>query len=311
MYSELTITVPASMEKSAQSLGEDLIGLIDELGGRLESAEDITRLESPKSSKACFKLLFEDGRMFKGRRFKSAERRKSVSDLVSLLEGLPFSPVIATHGAAIMEEWIIGSQLLADDMSADQTRKMATILGTLHAIEHYPENPPAHNLESAWYIVRLRNQLAKLVQKGRLESDTRHTLIGLAESNRPGDLEAGIIHTDYHPRNMVIDQDGEIWIIDNEGIRLGACDFDIARCWRQWPMTRAHREVFCSAYSKFRSLDVFFAHQKFWGIYTLALSAKVYLQHGRPIRQFVEDLYRISRGAEYTLWPELPLRNPG
>jgi len=289
-------------------MGADLMLVVDQLGGKIESVEELTRLQSPNSDKACFKLQFKDGRTVKGRRFRSTEQRKSVTALIQLLEGLPFSRVIVAHGVATIEEWIMGTPLQVADMNADHIRHMAAILASLHSIPYFRENCSAHVRDIGWYFNRMRNQLAELVNQGSLEPDALHNLVDLSENSRPMKVEVGVIHTDFHPRNMVINQGGEIWIVDNEDIRLGVLDYDIARCWRQWPMTCAQREVFCTAYSKFRSLDAFIAHQIFWTICTLAVTAHIQGRHGRPILQFVAKLKRISKDAGENLWPELPMK---
>lgn len=201
--------------------------VVDQLGGKIESVEELTRLQSPNSNKACFKLQFKDGRTVKGRRFRSTEQRKSVTALIQLLEGRPFSRVIAAHGVATIEEWIMGTPLQAVDMNADQIRHMAAILASLHSIPYFRENCSAQVRDIAWYFSRMRNQLAELVNQGSLEPDAVHNLVDLAENCRPMKLEVGVIHTDFNPRNMVINQGGEIWIVDNEEIRLGVLDYDI------------------------------------------------------------------------------------
>ena len=156
----------------------------------------------------------------------------------------------------------------------------------------------------SWYSDRLRDQLELLVEEGELDSRTARRLFDRATNREETELEKGIIHTDFHPRNMIMREDGEVWIIDNEDIRLGAFDYDLARCWGQWPMTGAQREAFSKAYGVFRSMDSFFAYQEFWSICTLVNSAKIHARHLQPIQSFLKQLEQLSQNAEDTLWPQ-------
>lgn len=293
------------VDQIEQGLGSDILEAVRKLGSGIDTVEAITTLRAPGRRHACFRLKLTDGRTVKGRRFKSAERRESVSALYPLMEGLPFSRILSVHGAATIEEWIVGSPVEPGELGPELTHHLAAILGTLHTRNIARELSPAKVPHMDRYSDRLRNQLALLADQGHIDSQTAKTLFDRAMNIQATGLENGIIHTDFHPRNMVMKQDGEIWIIDNEDIGLGALDYDIARCWRQWPMTRAQRDAFCKAYSDFRSLNLFLEYQEFWSICTLVNSARIQLRHRQPIQCFLEQLEQISQRAGDALWPEL------
>lgn len=287
--------------------GEELHTAVQQLGGEIESVEEITRLRAPHSTRCLFKLQLRDGQTVKGRRFRSAKHRRSVSRLMPLLQDLPFSRLIATHGATTLEQWINGTPLEPELMDEDRTRRTASIMGALHTLKDIPVDSQAAARDTHWYLARMKNQIGWLVEQNGMTRKTGDRLIEQAENNQPRRLETGLIHTDLHPRNMVVSEDGEIWIVDNEDLRLGALDYDLARCWRQWPMSRSQRRVFSSSYNSFRSLAPFLTHQDFWSICTLAVSARVHGRHGWPIHQFVENLERISEYSGESLWPGLNL----
>ena len=155
-----------------------------------------------------------------------------------------------------------------------------------------------------WFADRLASQLTELTDRDSFDSRVARQLLDRAAEREATELTYGVTHTDFNPRNMVMNKDGEVWIVDNEDVKRGALDYDLARCWRQWPMTPAERDAFCEAYSRVRSLDSFLAHQEFWSICTLVNTAKIQLAHGRRIGPFLEVLERVSRGAEDSLWPE-------
>ena len=306
MGSAIFIPTSVSMiaEEIEQGPGRDILEAVGKLGGSVDTAEEITRLRAPWSRQACFRLQLTDGRIVKARRFESAKKRESVAALYPSLEGLPFSRVLSTHGAATIEEWIHGSPVTPGDLSPERIHELASLLGTLHSRCIPPEISTGRTRDFAGYSSRLSKHLSLLAEQGHVGTQFSRELFGLAVSRGAVELERGIIHTDFHPRNMVTSEDGVVWIIDNEDIRLGALDYDIARCWRQWPMTREQRDVFCKAYSRFRSLESFLAHQEFWSICTLVNTAKIRMRYQKPLQPFLTQLEQISQGSESALWPE-------
>jgi len=293
-----------TVEQIEQGPGTDILEAVNNLGGEIDTAEEITRLRAPENRHACFRLQLTDGRTVKARRFHSAEKRASVTSLYPPLAGLPFSRILSVHGAATIEEWIHGSPVEPGELTTELTHKLATILGTLHSWNVPPEISRTRRHGMARYFNRLRDQLAELADQGHIDSQTARRIFERAMNREARELENGIIHTDFHPRNMIMRPNGEVWIIDNEDIRLGPLDYDLARCWRQWPMTRAQRDAFCRAYGEFRSLDSFIAYEEFWSICTLVNTAKIHMRHGEPIRSFLKQLEEIVERAGDALWPE-------
>jgi len=291
--------------------GRDILQAISNLGGTIDAVEEITRLRAPGNRHACFKLELQDGRTVKARRFKSVGKHESVTVLYPALKGLPFSRLLAVHGAATIGEWVPGAPVEPGDVSHELTRSLVTILGNLHCRKAPCEFASANTRSVDGYSVRLRDQLAVLVSNGHIKSHDATTLIDLAVKSQPPNSAKGIIHTDFHPRNMTMKQNDEVWMIDNEGIRLGALDYDIARCWRQWPMTREQRDIFCEAYSSFRSLDLFLPHQEFWSICTLVQSARIHARFRQPSQGVLEKLNRIAQNVGEALWPERSIIDRG
>ena len=291
------------VEQTEPDPGEDILQAVGILGGEIESIEEITRLRATERRRACFRLRLKDGRTVKGRRFGSAEKREAVTAFYPALDGLPFSRLLSVYGAATIDEWVHGEPISADDLSVESVRQLASILGTLNRRKVPREVSTANVCGVDWHSNRLKNLLCELNSGGHIDSNIATKLFDLAIDSRPLGLECGVIHTDFHPQNMILKQPDEIWTIDNEGLRLGVLDYDIARCWRQWPMTQAHRETFCQAYSQFRCLTSFLAHQTFWSTCTLVLTATINARFGRPIQSFLEKLDRVAQNEDNVLWP--------
>jgi hypothetical protein len=279
----------------------DIHAAAELLGGVVAAAEGITTMRSRGGRHLCFKLQLADGRTVKGRFFHSLERRERVTALAPRLRGLPFSRILGVHGSVTIEEWIDGTPVRADALSPDGIGGLARVLVTLHLREAPGEAAHAESLSR-----RLKKQLGLLVDDGYMGSQVAAALHERALENEADGLRAGIIHTDYTPRNMIARGDGEIWIVDNEGMRHGALDYDVARCWQQWPMTPTQREAFCQAYAEHRSLEAFLAHEVYWSIVAQVHSARFHLRHQQPIDALLEPLERTARGDDVVLWAERP-----
>ncbi len=292
------------VEQIVPDPGTDIQQAVEILGGEIDSSEEITGLRAPGKLRVCFRLRLKDGRTVKGRRFASTEKRETFTALCPALDGLPFSRLLAAYGTAAIEEWVPGIPVELDDLADGAIGDLATVLGHLNRRPIPCEASTAKIRGVNWHANRLTNLLAELTQKEHLNSAFATKIIDLASDNRPPDFECGVIHTDFHPQNMVLREQHEIWTIDNEGLRIGVLDFDIARCWRRWPMTREQREVFRQAYGYFRCLDSFLAHQKFWSISTLVLTARINERHGRPIQGYLNTLAQIVQNEDDALWPQ-------
>ena len=285
--------------------GTDIQKAVKFLGGDIDSSEEITGLWAPGKRRACFRLQLKDGRIVKGRRFASVEKRETFSTLWPVLDGLPFSRLLAAHGIATIEEWVSGIPVEPDGLVDGSIGELATVLGTLNCrrIPRAASTAKIHGVN--WHANRLRNLLAELTTEGHMDSAFATRIFDLASDNRPPDFECGVIHTDFHPQNMVLRRQNELCTIDNEGLRIGVLDFDLARCWRRWPMTDAQRGAFQRAYGHFRCLDSFLSHQVFWSINTLVLTARINARYGCPIEGFLDTLAQIAQNVDEALWPNL------
>ena len=289
--------------KTTEILASDIFGALREIDGEIKSYEEITRLRAPGKKRGAYRIHLIDGRVVKGRCFGSHEQRQYFSALSSALVGLPFSRVLSAHGSAVIEEWITGSCVSSHDLRGGMTHELAAVLGHLHG-RRIPSNAITAGIHGVdWHAARLRNLLAELKDKQRIDAAFAGKLIELADDHRPKDFACGLIHTDFHPQNMIRRQQDDVWIIDNEGLRIGVLDFDIARCWRRWPMTDEQRTKFQHAYSDFRSLTPFLENQIFWAINTLALTATINSRYRRPIDGFLTSLSRIADNDAGALWP--------
>jgi len=284
--------------------GDDLHDLVKALGGEVQSARELTRLVSARQRKASFRLDFADGRRCKARRFRTAESASAALALAPLLEALPFSRILVARGLVAIEQWIEGVPLRPGDVSVEQARVAGALLGRVHAITGLPADLLAQVPDGNWYADSIDAYLQELVAAGALVTATAARLHEAAMANQPGRLAIGLVHGDFCADNIVVDGEGDLFVVDNESLHLGALDYDLARCWVRWPMSESLRAAFSGGYQSVRGLDDFTLHGTFWAIKALSQSIAVHLRHNRPCEPALEALLRMSCEPGLVAWPE-------
>ena len=285
--------------------GNDLQVLEQRLGSEIETAEELTRIISDKLQKASFKVRLEDGRDFKLRRFKSAGDWSSFVALAPLLENLSFSRLIYAHGIASIEQWITGTSLADTNITNQQLSWAGGLLGQLHNIRSRPVAEQTSPPGGQRYLDSINAHLSVLVEHAALDPVFAQNLYELAHQALPAHLEVGLIHGDFCAENMVVTASGKIVVIDNESLRVGALDYDIARCWSRWPMTDSQRAAFAEGYRRHRGLDRFNQHRDFWAIKALSQTVYVRLEYNKPYQSALDALKQIGfdSGGDHWLNP--------
>jgi len=300
---------PLEHNTPVSELGSDLEALVHRLGGETARAESITRLASPRQPKAHFKLTLEDGRQFKARRYESQDKRRRVTDLAPLLDGLPFSRIVCAQGRATLEEWVEGTPLHATAVTERQAGHAGALLGAVHARTGIPEDYRSGSPGMDEQLQKISSHLDRISRAAEKLCGLCETLEQLAYELQPSSIESGLIHADFCADNMIVTEDGNLVVVDNEDLRVGPLDYDLARCWSRWPMTESQRDAFCEGYKQHRSLDTFMNNRHFWAIRALALSLAVHLKHGRSNQAVLLSLQRLAAGDEDQFWPRLAVTN--
>jgi len=302
-------TMMSGVKKSlADCFGSDLQELVSGLGGEIASAEEITRLTSPRQRKANFKLTFRDGRLFKARLYRSEEKRRRVTSVLALLDGLPLARIVAAQGRTTIEEWITGVPLDEVDVTQEQVHRAGALLGLLHTRPAVPAEMRVDIPDVDQHLEKITSHLNTIATGyAGVKSGLCENILEIARRNQPVTFKSGLIHADFCAANMVLTGGGDIVLIDNEHLRVGALDYDLARCWCRWPMTEYQRQAFCDGYQQHRSLDSFMESSQFWAARALVLSMNVHIKHGRAAPALAEALHRLAEGEGEQFWPCLPV----
>jgi Ser/Thr protein kinase RdoA (MazF antagonist) len=223
---------------------------VDELATPVRAVEPIGRLVSPLSARAAFKLRLADGSLLKARRLESEQRCATLADLAPLLEGLPFNRALAFRGAALLEQWIPGRPFADADATPQRLAEAGALLGRLHRLQ-LPATPrPATKATPARLLRKVEAQLHQLSELALLSADDVSTLLVEAGRCLPETLETGLVHHDFCAENLIISADGDLCVVDNEDLRVGPLDADLARTFLRWPMNSTQRAAFLSGYRR-------------------------------------------------------------
>ncbi|MFU8765843.1 MAG: hypothetical protein ACNA7T_15035, partial [Haliea sp.] len=152
--------------------GSDLKVLLQQIGGEIVHAEELTRFVSPRQRKAVFKLALADGRLVKARRFKGEHEAVLVAALAPLLDGRYYSRVLAGLGSSTLEDWMPGTLLPAAAVAAAQARQAGELLGRLHTTTGLPGPETAPVLTVAAHVELMHEHIAALVKQGVLTASS-------------------------------------------------------------------------------------------------------------------------------------------
>ncbi|MGE3517495.1 MAG: phosphotransferase family protein [Vicinamibacterales bacterium] len=267
-------------------LGPDLFAIARAAASPIVSASHLSPLVSPEWSRAAFRIDYADGTVVKGRRFESdeaADRFVALSRLsrLSCLDALP--RVLAHHGCAVLVEWTHG---VCVSTLREVPRSLAARAGaTLRALHDVPidrapwaDAPSAHP-GAAWRSA-LVGRIERLRRAGAISNAEGAELDRAAAANVPPRRPTCIVLGDVAAENMVVDDDGHLHMIDTDGLQLHVPEFDIARTWYRWPLTRTQWQAFEDGYDSTETFRSWQDHFVYWTIVVLTAAADFRLRHG-------------------------------
>ena len=272
-------------------LGPQLWALIATLGSPPRTLQPIGRLASAVSARAAFRVGLADGRVLKARRLESAERAEMLVAIWPLITDLPFSRGLAQQGAAVLETWIEGDPVTAERVTSARLEEAGDLLGRLHR-RVLPTSLAGRLPLPARLLRKVERHLGILASRGLLSGQQTALLLDEARRHLPQRLESGLIHHDFCAENLILTDQGRLWAIDNEDMRVGALDADLARSFLRWPMSACARDAFLRGYGRHRSAARYQAHAPFWSIWALAGAAEFRATRGLPTEPLVARLRR-------------------
>jgi thiamine kinase-like enzyme len=157
----------------------------------------------------------------------------------------------------------------------DRLGRAADLLGSLHV----PAGGHPSRRTTSVIVASTRRRLANLVARGALARDELRAALRLMEGLAPPTSDVGITHNDFCAENLVESPEGRLVVVDNEGLRRGFLDYDVARTWYRWPMSEEQWQVFAARYRSWRADSPEGDHERFWRVAAVVKSAHLRAAH--------------------------------
>lgn len=246
-----------------------------------------------KRGRATLRIALVDGTAVKARWLESSEEAARLCAVRADLDPA-FAPAIAAHGRVLLESWIEGTSVdaLAVDAHAEAIAGDAgAILGNLHARSVRPAM--ARESTAPWRI-EAEHDLAALVDAGELDVVDATALAARLAASDPTSTTIALIHRDFCGENLVRDERGRLWVIDNEWLMHGPAGFDLGRTYCRWPMAEHAWARFLASYAAVMAFDL--RALAFWQITAALFGARIRLGSQR----LAESLAVVRRLARET-----------
>ena len=242
--------------------------LLDRHGKPVANASRLSG-HGTKSLKAAYKISFVDCSSAKARMHGTDAWAAEVGRIQELIGPHPsFAATLMRRGRAVLEEWVPGMTLHEQLPTPETLRECGRLLANLHHVPAAGHTPVDTTIESA--LARMRKQLAMLQASGDLSASEVESLLAIADATSPAGARSGIIHFDFCGKNLVLHAERGPVCIDNETLRIGPFDLDLARTFYRWPLSPEDREAFLAGYSEAEG-PAKTAHLPFW-----SLTAEIY-----------------------------------
>jgi hypothetical protein len=196
-----------------------------------------------KSRRCTFRIEIDPGTVIKARRLESADEASRLAAIRARIDP-SFVGVLGCYGSVLLEPWVAGEVLTPSSAEASAAQ-LGTILGRLHAAE-LPQG--AERTSSEEHRERAAGQLAQLAGAGAISRELAELLRAALVRRDPGHADAVVVHWDYCPENVIVDEAGAFHVIDNEWLLVDAPGVDIGRTYSRWPVGREAWDRFLAGY---------------------------------------------------------------
>jgi aminoglycoside phosphotransferase (APT) family kinase protein len=213
----------------------------------------VTALDSDHQMAAnprAFVIVAADGRRLKARVLPTAEMARECTVLAQRLDDPGVVVPLGYAGRVTVDPWVDGTPLSAVALTPENLRASAELLRRVHACAGADGEPLPSSEPVAPIRDRTLGWLKPLTAAGLLEPAWSLRLATLLEVSLPDVAEWGVTHGDLCASNLLVTPDGGLVSIDNELLRLGFLDFDLARTWYRWELPIWAQDVFEAEYHK-------------------------------------------------------------
>jgi len=271
------MTVCGAAPDVRDRLGDEAHAALRALGASAVAVRDLSRTAYRSPTRVTFAVTLDDGRTVKVRRYTRPARSRRAARLLAALGDRRLPRVLSFRGNVRIEEWIDGAALAASAARSDLVERAADLLASLHAVRAVDGQALLTERATAPLYRRMARQLASLTSSGLVTPAERQATLEVAATRAPAVARYGLTHDDFCAENLVEAASGELVVIDNEHLRFGFLDYDLARTWYRWPMSERTWRRFAERYAARRSDAVDPARSTFWRIAAVIYGAQVRL----------------------------------
>lgn len=265
-------TATPQSEAFAVELGLDLWALIDAVGVPVVEVRQVTTIPAVHGERGSFRVTFADGQILKARRLRTPSDAERVARLSSLLDPQVFPPVLAHRGCGLLTRWIPGVDVRNGDWTPRDLRTCGRVHATIHRLPITGDmallrRAPVRSEQ------RLGQLLDELVQRRALATWQADAVRSLTSLAAPPTERIAVCHRDFCGDNIVIAADGQVCVVDNEGMTIDSPEYDLARTWYRWPMTPDQQRAYAEGYGVHAHVARFAARFAHWALIVLVESA--------------------------------------
>ena len=258
-------------------LGDEAHAALRALGASAVAVRDLSRTAYRSPARVTFAVTLDDGRTVKVRRYTRPARSRRGARLLAALGDRRLPRVLSFRGNVRIEEWIDGASLAPSAARSDLVERAADLLASLHAVRALDGQALLTERATAPLFRRMARQLGSLTSAGLVTPAEREAIWEVAATRAPAAARYGLTHDDFCAENLVETASGELVVIDNEHVRFGFLDYDLARTWYRWPMSEPTWRRFAERYAARRADAVDPARSTFWRIAAVTYGAQVRL----------------------------------
>ena len=218
---------------------------------------------------AGYRVLTHAGVTVKVRCFASRFALNRMAAAHALVDAVRLTPLLATLQRTSIEGWVDGRELAALGAGGIPYAAAGDWLGRLHASGSESFGLSQFGANHGRALVQYREaqfaaDLALLQEAGYCPAALARRIDETLRRWRPDRARAALIHGDFKPAHLLLDNQNALCSVDQQKLRVDAQAFDLGRVRASWPMDAAAWQIFLAAYARHIPIESFLAHAPYW-----------------------------------------------
>ena len=235
----------------------------------------ITARPSKTHLRSSFKIQTMNGATLKARCFATVFECNRMQSAIQLSKSKYLTEIIDHDEQVILERWVEGKSLKEIPMHIEHFQQCGNVLADIQCVTDDKLKAKNELERSQW----IEWNFSVFKASEAFDSKELDRLKKYIDKHRTDNYEIGVIHGDFYPENLVIDESGIFMCVDNETMRIESLDYDLARTWSHWTMHPEQANAFLKGYELKRSTKTFQQNYMYWLLMALMDGAAFCLNH--------------------------------